>query len=79
MSDESSWIDLAVRSIGMFADDGTLSRSEVEELMRRALSDGSVDDDERRVLGRIFDRVKPHQVTPEVAELIARARRDHGI
>jgi len=58
MNETSSWMDLAVACIPMFANDGTLDESEVEVLLGIALRDGIVDADERRVLSRIFDRVE---------------------
>lgn len=79
MSGSSSWIELAVASISMFADDGTLDRGEVESLLRTALADGTIDEDERRVLGRIFSKVKESDVRPEVWQLIAKAREQHGV
>lgn len=79
MAESSSWMELAIASISMFADDGTLDRAEVESLLRTALADGKIDDDERRVLARIFSKVVEHQVTPEVWQLIQKARAQHGI
>lgn len=75
----STWIELAVASISMFADDGTLDKGEVESLLRTALADGQIDDDERRVLGNIFSKVKESDVKPEVWQLISKARKQHGI
>jgi hypothetical protein len=79
VSESSSWIDLAVSSIAMFANDGTLDRNEVESLLRTALADGTIDDDERRVLGRIFSKVKATDVAPDVWDAICRARAQHNI
>jgi uncharacterized membrane protein YebE (DUF533 family) len=75
----SSWIELAVASISMFADDGTLDKREVESLLHTALADGTIDDDERRVLGRIFSKVKESDVKPEVWQLICKARKQYDI
>ena len=74
MNPSSSYIDLAVSSISMFANDGTLDRAEVEKLLRIAFSDGELDSDERRVLARIFDRVDQKRVADEVWQLIAATR-----
>jgi uncharacterized membrane protein YebE (DUF533 family) len=71
---ESSWIDLAVKSIALFANDGKLDRSEVEGLVRKALADGKIDEDERRVLRKIFEKAVPESVTPDGAAAIERAR-----
>lgn len=79
MAEGSSWIELAVASIAMFADDGTLDRKEVESLLRMALADGQIDDDEKRVLGRIFSKVKVQDVEPDVWDAIVRARTQYGI
>lgn len=74
MTNSSSYIDLAVSSISMFMDDGTLDRVEVEKLLRIAFADGELDADERRVLARIFDRVDRARVTDDVWQLISTTR-----
>lgn len=79
MTETSSWIDLAVASIAMFADDGTLDRKEVESLLQTALADGQIDDEEKRVLNRIFSKVKEHEVKPDVWAAIERARAQYAI
>ena len=74
MRPSSSYIDLAVASISMFANDGTLDMGEVERLLRIAFADGELDEDERRVLGLIFDRVDRTRVPDDVWHLISITR-----
>ncbi len=54
----------------VFADDETIDEVEFLFLKRLALTDGTVDDEERRVLGRIFGRVDETMVTAEVWQAI---------
>ncbi len=54
----------------VFADDETIDEVEFLFIKRLALTDGTVDEDERRVLGRIFGRVDETMVTAEVWQAI---------
>ncbi len=48
----------------VFANDGLIDRDELQMLERLALQDGTVDDQERDVLTRVFARVNPQTVDP---------------
>ncbi len=64
---ESAWNRIMQYSfLVAFANDGTIDADELAFIQRLALEDGVVDEDERHVLGRIFSRVGPDMVTPEV-------------
>jgi tellurite resistance protein len=63
----------------MFANDGTIDRSELEFLERLALADHAIDNDEREVLREIFARVEPRTLTPSVREEIARFRQKYAV
>jgi hypothetical protein len=63
----------------VFANDGTIDAAELAMLEKLALEDGTVDDEERVVLGRIFSRVSRDTVTAEVWEEICRFRERYSI
>jgi hypothetical protein len=73
-ADRSSWIDLACGAIRVFSDDGTIDMDELDWLLSIAMDDARLDADERRVLGRIFDRVDRSRVSPAVWERIRQLR-----
>lgn len=62
----------------VFANDRTIDADELSFMARLALRDGAVDADEREMLDRIFSRVAPDSVTPEVWASIERFKREHG-
>jgi len=78
--DGSSWIELIHYSfLKVFADDEMIDAAEWAMLKKLALADGVVDEHERIVLGRVFDRVDPKSLDPKVREEIANFRAEHGI
>ncbi|HLL81950.1 MAG TPA: hypothetical protein VK420_04840 [Longimicrobium sp.] len=81
MSDPSgidSHLEIAAASVRVFANDGRLDLGELEHLLSVAMRDGSMNDDERRVLGNIFQRVGEHEVTPAVWARMGEIRALHG-
>lgn len=70
----NSHIDIAVSSISCFTDDGTLSKGEVEHLVGLALRDQNVNDEEKRVLSSIFNRVSQAEVSAETWTLMQNTR-----
>ncbi len=74
-----SHIELAYSSIPVFADDGTIDMGELNFLMGIALRDDRIDEDEKRILKSIFDRVSAGDVTPRVWERIEAIRAKYGI
>ena len=74
-----SHIELAYSSIPVFADDGTIDMGELNFLMGIALRDERIDEDEKRILKSIFDRVSAGDVTPRVWERIEAIRAKYGI
>lgn len=79
MTFSTSHIDIAVESISCFTDDGTLSQEEVRRLLGLALRDGVVDDEEKRVLNNIFNKVTQGEVAAETWAIMQEARAKHGI
>ena len=65
-TENRDYIEMAFRSIQCFADDGKLQVAELEELVNIALTDGVVDDNEKRVLKNIIDRLTPAELTAEM-------------
>ena len=80
MSEEgSSYLELAYSSIKIFANDGTVDMEELNYLIGMAMRDGHLDDDEKRVLGRIFDQAEKTRLRLAVRTRIGELRRRHGI
>ena len=63
----------------VFANDGLIDRDELQMLERLALQDGTVDSQERDVLARVFARVNPATVEPEVWSEIERFKAQFDI
>jgi len=76
----SSWNAIMQYSfLHVFANDGLIDRDELQMLERLALQDGTVDDQERDVLMRVFARVNPQTVDPAVWDEIQRFKTKFGI
>lgn len=79
MGKAASHIEIAYSSIPVFADDGTLDMEELSFLLGLALRDGEIDEDEKRVLANIFDRVPAGKTSPKVIERIKQVREKYSI
>ena len=78
--DGSSWRHLIQYSfLKVFDDDEMIDAGEWAILKKLALADGVVDERERMVLGKIFDRVDPKSLDPKVREEIEAFRAEHGV
>lgn len=73
-----SHIEIAYSSIRVFSD-GKIDIGELNFLLGLALRDQQVDDEEKRVLAKIFAQAEQTSLSPQVKERIAEARRNHGI
>jgi hypothetical protein len=73
-----SHIEIAYSSIRVF-NDGRMDEGELNFLLGLALRDQQVDDEEKRVLGKIFAQAEQTKLSPLVKERIAQARTQHGI
>ncbi|MFA6984966.1 MAG: hypothetical protein WC213_01995 [Arenimonas sp.] len=79
-SDGSSWRHILQYSfLKVFVDDEMIDAGEWAVLKKLALADGVVDENERMVLARIFDRVDPKSLDPKVRAEIESFRAEHGI
>ena len=79
MAQPKSHLVIALASIQVFTNDGTLDVTELQNLLDLALRDDVIDDDEKRVLGNIFKQAELGTLDPEVQSRIAQARQQHGI
>lgn len=75
MAVPESHLQIALKSITAFANDGRLELSELEDLLAIAEQDGSISADEARVLEGVFARLQPGELTPEVQARIEQVRR----
>jgi hypothetical protein len=77
--DGSGWTRIVQYSfLNVFADDEMIDAVEWAILKKLALEDGVVDETERLVLAKIFERVDPRSLDPKVREDIERFRAEHG-
>ncbi|SDX81734.1 hypothetical protein [Lysobacter enzymogenes] len=79
MAQPKSHLVIALASIQVFTNDGTLDVAELQNLLDLALRDQTIDEDEKRVLGNIFKQAEFGSLDPEVQRRIAEARQQHGI
>lgn len=80
MSHDSRAADLIGYSfLVMFANDGIIDLDELHFLERVALSDGEIDDEERKALRAIFARADVTRLSAEVAAEIRDFRARYGI
>ena len=75
----SNWAQIVQDSfLKVFADDETIDAAEWAMLKKLAMEDGVVDETERLVLAKVFERVDPRSLDPKVREDIERFRAEHG-
>lgn len=79
MTKPHSHIEIAYSSIRVFSNDGQLDLGELNFLLGLALRDAVVDDEEKRVLAKIFAQAELGRLAPLVKERIALARKQHAI
>ncbi len=77
--EDSRYLELAYSSIKIFANDGTVDMNELNFLVGLALKDGHIDDDEKRVLARIFKHAEETKLSLAVRARIREVRRKHSI
>ena len=63
----------------VFANDDTISEGELRMLEKIALEDHIIDEDEKRILKKIFSRVTKEQLTEAVWNEITKFREENGI
>lgn len=63
----------------VFANDNTLDEKELALIEKLALEDGVIDEQERQVLQRLFDRIDGQELTDKIRAEIARFREQQHI
>lgn len=64
-------LHMSVFSIQCFSDDGKLDAGELRKVLAMAERDGSVNEEEKRVLGNIIGRIRPQELDHDLSEQIA--------
>ena len=80
MKESSTSVEMVFRTIQCFSDDGVLDADELDEIVSIAMTDGVLDDKERRVLKEIIMNLSSKDLTPalweRVEQLVERFRLD---
>lgn len=71
------YLEMTTHSIMAFANDGILDLNEFNELIEIALRDNVVDENEKRVLGNIIERLTPEELHPEMKQRIQEVRQTY--
>ncbi|HVJ61669.1 MAG TPA: hypothetical protein VM555_03045 [Tahibacter sp.] len=79
MTNAKSHIEIAFQSIPVFADDGQIDIGEINFLLGLALRDNTIDDDERRVLAKVFAEAEKSTLPAPVQARINEVRAKHDI
>jgi hypothetical protein len=74
-----SHIEIALASIKVFLDDGTLDLAELNFLLGLALRDQQIDADEARVLKSIFAQAQKSSLSPAVTARIEEIKLKHQL
>ncbi|VAW65379.1 hypothetical protein MNBD_GAMMA09-2951 [hydrothermal vent metagenome] len=77
--ENKDFLEMAFRSIQCFSNDGKLLTDELEELVTIALKDGTVDDNEKRILNNIFSRLTASDLTPDMLKKIEEIRSKYNV
>ena len=72
-------LEIAYTSMSLFQNDGTLNEEEFTHLLDIAIRDGEVNDDEKRVLSNILERIKGDEKTASFESRIQEAKEKYGI
>ena len=66
MSESRDYLEMTFHSINCFANDGALDLNELQQILKIALKDGVVDDNEKRVLANIINRLNETELDSEL-------------
>lgn len=75
----NSHLEIALASIKCFTDDGTIDIGELNFLIGLAMRDGIMDNEEKRVLGDVFNKVSKNDVNKKVWDRLEAVRKEYGI
>lgn len=73
------YLEMTFRSINCFSDDGKLDVNELDSLVEIAMRDGEIDDNEKRVLRNIIDRLTDAELTEEMQARVQGLQEQYGI
>lgn len=73
------YLEMTFRSINCFSDDGKLDVNELDSLVEIAMRDGEIDDNEKRVLRNIIERLTPAELTADMQARVQGLKEQHGI
>ena len=73
------YLEMTFRSINCFSDDGKLDVNELDSLVEIAMRDGAIDDNEKRVLRNIIDRLTDAELTDDMQARVQGLLEQHGI
>ncbi|MFP7721324.1 hypothetical protein [Lysobacter sp. A3-1-A15] len=71
-------LEMAFHSITCFADDGRLEAAELDRIVAIAERDGTINDDESRVLNNIISRIQPDEIDSAMKVRLDALRRKLG-
>jgi hypothetical protein len=78
MTESNDYLEMSFRSINCFANDGKLDVNELNEIVSIALKDGVVDDNEKRVLGRIIARLNASELQGALQQRVNQLRKEYS-
>ena len=78
MTESNDYLEMSFRSINCFANDGKLDVSELNEIVSVALRDGVVDENEKRVLGKIISRLNAKELQGELEQRVNQLRKEYS-
>ncbi|MFL0797695.1 MAG: hypothetical protein K6L73_09425 [Cellvibrionaceae bacterium] len=70
MTESRDYLEMTFHSINCFANDGKLDEKELDEIIDIATRDGVIDDNEKRVLNNIVNRLRADEITSAMQERI---------
>lgn len=79
MAESRDYLEMAFHSIRCFTDDGRLDLGELNRIVAIAEADGTVDDNEKRVLQGILGRVREAEVDATMQARIAQLGQQLGL
>ncbi|MFT6903838.1 MAG: hypothetical protein ACJAS1_000483 [Oleiphilaceae bacterium] len=77
MSESRDYLEMTFHSINCFANDGTLDLNELKQILKIALKDGVVDDNEKRVLANIINRLNDTELDGELLSKVQEIKAVH--
>lgn len=70
MTNKGDHLEMAIRSMKYFANDGKLDLEELSDLLALAERDGQIDDDEARILRSVINRLNQEELDEALVEKI---------